>query len=283
MSDSPQDEPRERRRRGPLGDHEEEQTRPADGNSEAEDSSATRLIPGGSTRRGGGGDERTRAIPEDESGRTRKASVIRPSGYNREGDRPRESSSGYYEAAEERELRLQELYGGVDWLASFLGFIFAAVAGSVLSAIAVIVVGRLGLPLSFSGGALGTSAVTALVVLGVLVFLTFFCGGYVAGRLARFDGGRNGVMVVVWAVVVAAISLSVGPLLPGQIFSLPAELRPEHPPAGPRHPDGHGRPRYRHPGRGGPANAPRRLRRWTPRRPLPQRDRPDYIRPGYRQ
>ena len=219
MSDSPQDEPRERRRRGPLGDHEEEQTRPADGNSEAEDSSATRLIPGGSTRRGGGGDERTRAIPEDESGRTRKASVIRPSGYNREGDRPRESSSGYYEAAEERELRLQELYGGVDWLASFLGFIFAAVAGGVLSAIAVIVVGRLGLPLSFSGGALGTSAVTALVVLGVLVFLTFFCGGYVAGRLARFDGGRNGVMVVVWALVVAAISLSVGPLLPGQIFS----------------------------------------------------------------
>ena len=219
MSDSPQDEPRERRRRGPLGDHEEEQTRPADGNSEAEDSSATRLIPGGSTRRSGGGDERTRAIPEDESGRTRKASVIRPSGYSREGDRPRESSSGYYEAAEERELRLQELYGGVDWLASFLGFIFAAVAGGVLSAIAVIVVGRLGLPLSFSGGALGTSAVTALVVLGVLVFLTFFCGGYVAGRLARFDGGRNGVMVVVWAVVVAAISLSVGPLLPGQIFS----------------------------------------------------------------
>ena len=219
MSDSPQDEPRERRRRGPLGDHEEEQTRPADGNSEAEDSSATRLIPGGSTRRGGGGDERTRAIPEDESGRTRKASVIRPSGYNREGNRPRESSSGYYEAAEERELRLQELYGGVDWLASFLGFIFAAVAGGVLSAIAAIVVGRLGLPLSFSGGALGTSAVTALVVLGVLVFLTFFCGGYVAGRLARFDGGRNGVMVVVWALVVAAISLSVGPLLPGQIFS----------------------------------------------------------------
>ena len=219
MSDSPQDEPRERRRRGPLGDHEEEQTRPADGNSEAEDSSATRLIPGGSTRRGGGGDERTRAIPEDESGRTRKASVIRPSGYNREGDRPRESSSGYYEAAEERELRLQELYGGVDWLASFLGFIFAADAGGVLSAIAVIVVGRLELPLSFSGGALGTSAVTALVVLGVLVFLTFFCGGYVAGRLARFDGGRNGVMVVVWALVVAAISLSVGPLLPGQIFS----------------------------------------------------------------
>ncbi len=219
MSDSPQDEPRERRRRGPLGDHEEEQTRPADKGGEAEDSSATRLIPGGSTRRSGGGDERTRAIPEDESGRTRKASVIRPSGYNREGDRPRESSSGYYEAAEERELRLQELYGGVDWLASFLGFIFAAVAGGVLSAIAVIVVGRLGLPLSFSGGALGTSAVTALVVLGVLVFLTFFCGGYVAGRLARFDGGRNGVMVVVWALVIAAISLSVGPLLPGQIFS----------------------------------------------------------------
>ncbi|MGI9051013.1 MAG: hypothetical protein ACR2GU_16835 [Rubrobacteraceae bacterium] len=219
MSDNPQDGPQERRRRGPLGDHDEEQTRRS---SAEDDSGATRLIPGGQGRRRGTEEQRTRAIPEEDRqvGQTRKRSVIRPSGFEGGGrERSTGYSSGYYEAAEEREIRLQELYGGIDWLASFLGFVFAAVAGGLFSLIAALVVGRLGLSLSLGGGGLGTTAVTALVVLGILVFLTFFCGGYVAGRLARFDGGRNGVMVVVWGLVVGAISLSAGTLLPGQIFS----------------------------------------------------------------
>ena len=214
MSDSPQDEPRERRRRGPLGDDEEQIARP-----QADDSEATRMIPGERGRRRGS-EDKTRSVPEDSQiGRTRKTSVIRPS-YQESGERPRGgTSSGYYEAAEERELRLQELYGGIDWLASFLGFVFAAVAGGVFSAIAALVVGQLGFTLSLGGGGIGTAAVTALVVLGVLIFLTFLCGGYVAGRMARFDGGRNGVMVVVWTLVIAAILLSAGTLLPGQVFS----------------------------------------------------------------
>ena len=176
------------------------------------------MIPNEQRRRGGG--NKTRAVPEDSRvGQTRKTSVIRPS-YGESGERPRGGTSGgYYEAAEERELRLQELYGGVDWLASFLGFVFAAVAGGVFSLIAALVVGQLGFTLSLGGGGLGTTAVTALVVLGVLIFLTFFCGGYVAGRLARFDGGRNGVMVVIWGLVIGAISLSASTLLPGQVFS----------------------------------------------------------------
>ena len=38
-----------------------------------------------------------------------------------------------------------------------------------------------------------------------MIFLTFFFGGYVAGRLARFDGGRNGAMVLVWMFIVVLI------------------------------------------------------------------------------
>ena len=37
------------------------------------------------------------------------------------------------------------------------------------------------------------------------IFLTYLCGGYVAGRLARFDGGRNGAMVLVWTFMVLLI------------------------------------------------------------------------------
>jgi hypothetical protein len=52
---------------------------------------------------------------------------------------------------------------------------------------------------------LGASFITGLAVLAVLIFLTYFFGGYVAGRLARFDGGRNGAMVLAWTFIVVLI------------------------------------------------------------------------------
>jgi hypothetical protein len=112
---------------------------------------------------------------------------------------------GYFEAAEEREDRLRDIYGGVDWLASFLGFVFAIVLGAVFSAVAGLVLVSFGITPDLSGGQIGASVITGLALLGVLIFLTFFFGGYVAGRLARFDGGRNGAMVLVWMFIVVVI------------------------------------------------------------------------------
>jgi MFS family permease len=112
---------------------------------------------------------------------------------------------GYFEAAEEREDRLRDMYGGVDWLASFLGFVFAIVLGAVFSAVAGLVLVPFGITPDLSGGRIGASVITGLALLGVLIFLTFFFGGYVAGRLARFDGGRNGAMVLVWMFIVVVI------------------------------------------------------------------------------
>jgi hypothetical protein len=79
------------------------------------------------------------------------------------------------------------------------------VIASVFSAVAGLVLVPLGFPPEISGGQLGASVLTGLAVLGVLIFLTYFFGGYVAGRLARFDGGRNGAMVLGWTFIVALI------------------------------------------------------------------------------
>jgi hypothetical protein len=97
------------------------------------------------------------------------------------------------------------MYGGVDWLASFLGFVFAIVLGAVFSAVAGFVLVPFAITPDLSGGQIGASVITGLALLGVLIFLTFFFGGYVAGRLARFDGGRNGAMVLVWMFIVVVI------------------------------------------------------------------------------
>ncbi len=216
MSEERRDGPERRRRMGPLGESDDETRRM----SQEESQGTTRRAPAepdqGKTRRipwpsGDSNQEFDTAARE----REKPTRVIRPSiGDTAEAPAyPR----AYFEAAEEREMRLRDMYGGVDWLASFLGFIFAAVAGAVFSSIAGLVLVPLGFSLRI-GGNLGTAEITGLVVVAILVFLTYFFGGYVAGRLARFDGGMNGMMAFVWSAVVSFIVIAVGPFLPGGGF-----------------------------------------------------------------
>ena len=206
MTDKPEDRPEDRRRTGPLGDDAES----------------------GTTRREPPGDgEHTRQVPADEPTAERPAGepagetedketrVIRtPPAYGTQADAspyPR----GYFEAAEEREDRLRDMYGGVDWLASFLGFIFALVAGCLFSLVAGLVVAPLGVSMDLAGSEIGPAAITGLVLVAILVFLTYFFGGYVAGRLARFDGGRNGAMLLLWTGVTVLVLALINAVLSG--------------------------------------------------------------------
>jgi hypothetical protein len=198
MSERPEEGREGRRRTGPLGDEDDETRRVPTEN----DPEATRQV------RSGGGEAasaETRRPPQrpSEDNETR---VIRPPSSH--PDTTRDATPyprGYFEAAEEREDRLRDMYGGVDWLASFLGFVFAIVLGAVFSAVVGLVLVPFGITPDLSGGQIGASVITGLALLGVLIFLTFFFGGYVAGRLARFDGGRNGAMVLVWMFIVVLI------------------------------------------------------------------------------
>jgi hypothetical protein len=220
MSDKPEDRPEERRRTGPLGgDAGPEETRrePPGGSDEEPTRQAPAQRPEDASRE-------TERVPPRPSGEAedKETRVIRtPPGY---GTAAQDAGStyprGYFEAAEEREDRLRDMYGGVDWLASFLGFVFAAVVGCLFSLVAGLVLAPLGFSLDL-GGEIGAAVITGLVLVAVLVFLTYFFGGYVAGRLARFDGGRNGAMLLLWTLAVALLAA-----LAGGIFSnfLPAEL-----------------------------------------------------------
>ena len=187
MSERPEEGREERRRTGPLGDDDETRQVPAEDKSEA-----TRPVTTGKSSSG--------SSQEDKETRVIRSSQ-RPDTVRDATPYPR----GYFEAVEEREDRLRDMYGGVDWLASFLGFVFAMVIASVFSTVAGLVLVPLGFPPEISGGQLGASVLTGLAVLGVLIFLTYFFGGYVAGRLARFDGGRNGAMVLAWTFILALI------------------------------------------------------------------------------
>jgi hypothetical protein len=212
MTERPEDRPEERRRTGPLGDDADEQE--------------TRRVPLGETRQEGtrrepaGGTADSQAETRQvRQGPSQDAPEVPPQGNGDKETRiirtPRQPDTtadatpyprGYFEAAEDREDRLRDMYGGVDWLASFLGFVFALVAGAIFAAVAGVVLVPLGFSLNLTG-ALGAAVITGLVLLGVLIFLTYFFGGYVAGRLARFDGGRNGAMLLVWTLLTGLLLL----------------------------------------------------------------------------
>lgn len=95
-------------------------------------------------------------------------------------------------------------FGGFKWGSAFFGWLTAMGTAVLLSAIAIVA----GISTGFTtnpetAGAVGIT--TGIVTLAVL-FLAYVCGGYVAGRMARFDGAKQGVAVWVWSILVAALA-----------------------------------------------------------------------------
>jgi hypothetical protein len=99
------------------------------------------------------------------------------------------------EAARDIRARQRAEYGGLNWGAAFFGWLVAVGIAVILLAI-----------LSAAGTAFGLSEVSESeansnaeaigVVGGVLLIavlaVAYYCGGYVSGRMSRFDGGRQG-------------------------------------------------------------------------------------------
>lgn len=217
MTDRPEDKSRERRGSGPLGGEGEETKEAPQEQTGGGEGEATRQIPSRGAGEEGEATRRTRRSSRrtgEEGGEEETRAVRTPGGqgtHEAESTYPR----GYFEAAEERESRLRDMYGGVDWLGSFLGFVFSLVAGGFLFLVAGLILIPLGFSLNLGEGSIGPAMITGLVVVGIILFLTYFFGGYVAGRLARFDGGRNGAMTVLWSLVVMVLVAVVGGFLPG--------------------------------------------------------------------
>ena len=223
MSERPQDRPEDRRRRGPLGDEEntEETRRVPQG---GEDASTGRMPPEDTGHEGGtrenaahtapSGRTASRGAPGEEEPETRR--IRTPGGP---GERDEE------EVPFTREERLRDVYGGVDWLASFIGCVFALIcAGVLLLLISGLVLGPLGFTLDLQGQEINSAIITGLVIVGFVLFLSYFLGGYVAGRLVRFDGGRNGAASVGWGILLTLIFAIFGfllaGLLPASVFEL---------------------------------------------------------------
>ncbi|GAC1380634.1 MAG: hypothetical protein NVSMB4_09470 [Acidimicrobiales bacterium] len=107
-------------------------------------------------------------------------------------------------------------FGGLDTGATIAGA-FAALGLTVLLGGVLAGAGRV----VYVNGLRDAPAATAgSVVAGMAVLLVaFVVGGWVAGRMARYDGGRNGMVTAVWFVLFAAGTSATGALL-GQSYNV---------------------------------------------------------------
>ena len=132
----------------------------------------------------------------------------------------------------EREQALAERFGGFDWWPDFIGWAVAVVFTLLFAGIAAAIVGGVGYQLDApvsttdleSNLESKTLGIGGLVGGLVAVFLGYLVGGYTAGRMARFDGVKNGIGVVIWTIVMAIV-LGVLGVVFGDQFDLTQRLR----------------------------------------------------------
>ena len=134
---------------------------------------------------------------------------------DRDGDGVVDRHGRRPERVGEVRARQREEFGGVNWGSAFFGWLVAVGMAAIL----------LGL-LSAAGAAFGLSDVSdseakqnaeTIGIIGAILLLlvlgiAYFCGGYVSGRMSRFDGGRQGVAVWVLGLVVTIVLAVAGAL-----------------------------------------------------------------------
>jgi len=129
----------------------------------------------------------------------------------------------------EEVIELQrERFGGMKIGSAFFGWLCATATAALLAGAVAAVGSALGFRRVLAGNAsandLQLDSDTAMWIgLGVLLAIVlgaFYCGGYVAGRMARFSGLLQGLAVWLWAVLVALVAAVGGYFTVGQAVLL---------------------------------------------------------------
>jgi hypothetical protein len=95
--------------------------------------------------------------------------------------------------------RQRDRFGGFSWGSDFFGFLAAAGLAAILAGI----VAAAGAALGLTEGSTDKIGLGGGIALLAVLFVSYLAGGYVAGRMARFDGARQGVGVWLWSILVA--------------------------------------------------------------------------------
>lgn len=117
-------------------------------------------------------------------------------------------------ASHRHDQNARDKFGGFNWGACFFGWLVAIgvsiLASSVIGAVATAVGSSTDITQTDAERQAGTIGILAGAVLLAVLLLGYYAGGYVAGRMSRFDGGRQGVGVWLIGLVVTILAAVAG-------------------------------------------------------------------------
>ena len=106
------------------------------------------------------------------------------------------------------------LHVGINWGAAFFGWIAAMGLAVILTAFITAVGAAIGLTRGATTAQQAsdqiqqnaqTVGLAGIILLAVVAFVSYYAGGYVAARMSRFDGPRQGFAVWLWAIIMAVV------------------------------------------------------------------------------
>jgi len=108
----------------------------------------------------------------------------------------------------------REKFGGMNLGAGFFGWLVAIAMTilliSIVGAILTAVGSSTSVTQSDARKQAGTIGIATAVVLLVILALAYYFGGYVAGRMSRFDGARQGALVWIIGLLVTIVAAVLG-------------------------------------------------------------------------
>jgi MFS family permease len=134
---------------------------------------------------------------------------------------PAEGSHATRGAARDAVAAQRARFGGIKWGAAFFGWLSA----NGLAVVLIAVLSAAGVAIGLTNGVdttdeaaqqADTLGIAGGIAILVVLFLAYLAGGYVAGRMARFDGARQGLAVWVIGLVVVLLLALAGMVLGGQ-------------------------------------------------------------------
>ncbi len=162
-------------------------------------------------------------VASETTGATKASSV--PSGA---------AGSGRLDALPDRQTvvnREKAEHGGIKFGSAFFGWLTATGMAVLLTALLSAAGTAIGVATTSDVGQAAAAAtqnattvgVAGAIALLVVVLVAYYCGGYVAGRMARFDGAKQGVAVWLWAVLIAVVIAVLG-VVAGDKYDVLARL-----------------------------------------------------------
>ena len=167
---------------------------------------------------------------EREYGAEKEYTAERDSTPDTDRDDTRPHSDPNLASRETAIAREKEAFGGVKVGSAFFGWLAATGMAVLLTALVAAAGTAVGLATNPDvNAAIGQAAsnqtvgLVGIILLLVILFVSYYSGGYVAGRMARFNGAKQGMMVWIWALIAAVIIAVLG-MIAGEQFNILAQL-----------------------------------------------------------